>query len=346
MCTIRVIVLHAFIYIILVLYVDCNELKVLNWNIMGECYGGWAKARSKIVQHNIQGYDVVFLQEVQWVEEGTKERLAAGYEVVMESSQHNNRNTCILYNSDRLQHEDDYTDTVTKTLLRGWTEHYSKRLCVKVFSLRGKGDTSKFVAISLHAPKKTEDNHSFCDLVKAGIEKVVADHKLPVLVGGDFNSDIHRWEDDGFQSLNYDAGRSPIDFITMKFPRQNNHLTIGMVQKIKRDNITIPPDAEDIMVELKKSLKMKVKECKVKAVDKFYQHLCGYHMPLTVVVTYSDDVILNEGDDDETKSREELMEEIARLTEELRKMKSKMKEMEKQYQAEIANLKGKVKHES
>lgn len=56
--------------------------------------------------------------------------------------------------------------------------------------LKEKGDTSKFVAISCHAPSKDKAlNKAFCDLMKAFIEDVA--HNLPVLVGGDFIQILH-----------------------------------------------------------------------------------------------------------------------------------------------------------
>ena len=77
---------------------------------MGSTRRGWTDTKSKIVLPNIfRGCDIVFLQEVQWVERGTEEHLTAPAE--------------------KLQCEDD--DTVTETLksVEGWTTHseYSKR---------------------------------------------------------------------------------------------------------------------------------------------------------------------------------------------------------------------------
>ena len=314
---------------------------------MGSTKPGWAAARLLIVLCNILGHDIVFLQEVQWVERSLQKVLTfarAGYELVMTSNEHNNRNTCILYNPERLQCAKEDTEAVTATLksVSGWTDDYSKRVCLHVFSLRGKGDAPpKFAAISLHAPKGIQDNQSFCGPVKDAIERIVAHHNLPVLVGGDFNSDIYRWKVDGFQGLDYEAGRSPIDFITMKVPGSNNHLTIGKVQKMKCEEIKIN-NAEDIQVEFKDGSKTNIKDCKDKAADNLCRHVCGSHMPLTVPVLYRDNVISTEGDKDDIKTWEELVEENARLKEELKRFTLERKR--KQHQPETTKKKLKCEY--
>ena len=96
------------------LKVTTLELRVLSWNTMGSTHRGWTEARSKIVLLNMfRGYDIVFLQEVQWVEKGTEEHLTAPAE--------------------KLQSEDDDDiDTVTEMLnsaVESWTtlSEYSKR---------------------------------------------------------------------------------------------------------------------------------------------------------------------------------------------------------------------------
>ena len=82
---------------------------------------------------------MVFLQEVQWVEKGTKDRLAvlARCELVMTRSENGNRNLCILYNPDKLQCEDGDTKTVTEMLksIEGWTTHpgWGKGRHIKVY---------------------------------------------------------------------------------------------------------------------------------------------------------------------------------------------------------------------
>ena len=65
---------------------------------------------------------------------------------------------------------------------------------------------------------------------------------------------------------------------------------------------------------------MTVAECKAKSIDNFSKHLCGYHMPLTVVVKYSPNAIQSEGSEQESMSREELEAEIAKLKRKIREM--------------------------
>ena len=143
-----------------------DEIRALSWNIMGETHKGWAAARMEIVLANIRYqsydtvdtlYDIVFLQEVQWVGKAFQKSLTdAGYGVALTKSEGNQGNCYILYKSPKLQKEDAHTTKVTKTLesVDGWTAQYSKRLCVQVLTLKGKEDKSMFVAISLHAPYK------------------------------------------------------------------------------------------------------------------------------------------------------------------------------------------------
>ena len=274
--------------------------------------------------------------------------------MVLVRSASGNRNTCILYNAERLQCEDTETEKVTKTLTdeEGWTAAYSKRLCIQVFSLKGKGDSSAFVAISLHAPSTNKDDlYSFCDLMKTAIKRIVEVHKLPVLVGGDFNTDIRCWGKDGFEGLDYVVRRAPIDFITMKVPRINNHLKMGKVQKMEGENIVIPvaDDGKSFTVELKDSTKRTVEDLKDKAVDNFFLHLCGYHMPLTVKIVYSDVAIPTESahDEDEVeylkKQIDMLERKVKKLEKEKDELKKKMEEMKEQHQAELSKLKRKSK---
>ena len=337
-----------------------DEIRALSWNIMGDTHEGWATVRSVIVHPNIQGYDIVFLQEVQWVEDGTKKRLATpGYdpilkkskdksstplfEVALTRSNGDDRNICILYKPDRLQCEDASAVTQTLRSVAGWKDEYSERLCVQVFTLKGKGDTSKFVAISLHAPKYAE-NKPVCDLVKAFIEDVVTVHRLPVLVGGDFNSDIRHWNENhgDFLGLDYEGcNPKPIDFIVMKVPRI---MEMAKVQKMECHKITIT-NAEDIEVKLKDETIMTVAECKERSTANFSKHLCGSHMPLTVVVKYSPNAIQSEGSKQESMSWEKLKAENAKLKMQIQEMTVENKKVKERHQAEIASLKKQHKEE-
>ena len=255
----------------------------------------------------------------------------AGYGVALTKSEGNQGNCYILYKSSKLQKEVAHTTEVTKTLesVDGWTAQYSQRLCVQVFTLKGKKDTSMFVAISLHAPYKDKgDTQDFCDLVRDFIEEVVTDHRLPVLVGGDFNTDIFRWKDSGFKGLDYEAGRTPIDFITMKVPEEKYHLEMAEVRKMECDEIKIPEDTNSKEVRLKGGSKMTVAACKDRSTANFSKHLCGSHMPLTVVVKYSPNAIQSEGSEQESMSWEELEAENAKLKKENKKLRDKIRKME------------------
>ena len=257
-------------------------IRVLGWNIMGSHNRRWARVREQVVLANIQRYGIVFLQEVPWALTDIKKRFAtpARYDVVMPKEK-SSRSSCILYNPSTLEGVDDDTDTITETMksVQGRAHReYSKRLCVKVFTLKGKRRTTKFVAISLHAPRRNTKH--FCDVVKASIEKVVADHKLPVLVGGDFNTDIYGWKNEGFLGL-HEARHKRIDFIVMKVPRRNR-LRIAKVQM--RENVVIPRKTQKLEV-MREGERTSVKKFKKQYTYKFYQGLCDSHMPLKAEIS-------------------------------------------------------------
>ena len=257
-----------------------DEIRALSWNIMGKNRKGWAEARSLIVHPNIQGYDVVFLQEVPWVEKSTKKRLATpGFEVALTRSKSDDRNICILYKPDRLQCEDASAVTQTLRSVAGWKDEYSQRLCVQVFTLKGKRDTSKFVAISLHAPRT--DTETYCNTVKKAIGRVVATHNVPVIVGGDFNTDIYDWKYDHFLGV-HKTRHKRIDFIIMKVP-SDNHLEIGHVMPIEDIDISA---VQDLRLRRGNGNLTKVSEFKEDYTYEFYQCLCDSHMPLTVPIKW------------------------------------------------------------
>ena len=304
---------------------------------MGDTGTGWAEARRIIVRANIQGYDIVFLQEVPWVEDGPRMKRLATKELKV-ARKGSGIDTYILYNPGRLQEEDASAVTHAMRSVAGWKNEYSEQLCVQVFTLKGKGDTSKFVAISLHAPYKNKgDTRDFCNLVFDFIEKVVTVHSLPVLVGGDFNTDIYRWKDSGFKGLDYEAGRTPIDFITMKVPEEEYHLEMAKVQKMECDEITIT-DTEDIEVKLSPTTEMTVAACKDRSTANFSKHLCGDHMPLTVVVTYSPNAIQSEGSEQESMSREELEAKNAKLERKIQELTDENEKVKEQHQEEIRKM--------
>lgn len=258
-----------------------NITRILSWNIMGSTSRGWAHVRKQVVLANIQHYDIVLLQEVPWAVKGTKKCFAtpARYDVVMTKSTGGSRNSCILYNPRKLQCED--TTAVIKSLksVEGWAKHFN-RLCVQVFSQTATGGFSKFVAISLHAPRSNTEH--YCDVVKASIEKVVAVHKLPVLVGGDFNTDVYAWKNEGFLGL-HEARHKRIDFIVMKVPKRS-HLKIANVEMLV--DIDIPTEAQKLEVMRIKGEIISVEEFKKHYIKDFYRDLCGSHVPLTAEIEY------------------------------------------------------------
>ena len=245
---------------------------------MGSTNRGWARVRKQVVLANIRRCGIVFLQEVPWAVRGTKKHFAtpARYKVVMTKSRSGNRNSCILYNPRKLRGVDADTKTINKTIesVQGKAyPEYTKRLCVKVFALEGRR-TTKFVAISLHAPRKNTKH--FCNVVKASIKKVVAVHKLPVLVGGDFNSDMYGWKNEGFLGP-HEARHKRIDFIMMKVPKRNN-LKIAKVQV--HEDIAIPKDVQKLEV-MREGKRISVKAFSKCFTNTFYQWLCDNHMPMT-----------------------------------------------------------------
>ena len=247
----------------------------------GSTKEGMTAIRQQVVVPNIKGYDIVFLQEVPWVKAGTKVRLAdpAGYDLSINES--GKRHSCILYNPKKLQWEDHDTTTVTELMksVKGWGVDHSNQLCVQVFSLTAMGELSKFVAISLHAPRS--NTKAFCEVVKTSIATVVAVHKLPVLVGGDFNMDVYRWRDDGFLGL-HKSRYKRIDFIMMKVP-ERIHLKIVKVQIL---DIDIPEDVQTSKVMRSEGEMISVKDFKEHYTYDFYRDLCDSHMPLMAEIEY------------------------------------------------------------
>ena len=90
---------------------------------------------------------------------------------------------------------------------------------------------------------------------------------------------------------------------------------------------------------------MTVAECKAKSIDNFSKHLCGYHMPLTVVVKYSPNAIQSEGSEQESMSREELEAENAKLKRKIQEMTVENEKVKEQHQADIVSLKKQHKEE-
>ena len=301
-----------------------DEIRALSWNIMGDTGTGWAEARKKIVPDNIRGYDIVFLQEVQWAESYVKKYLAApaGYEFAITKSATEIRNVCILYNPEKLKCED--AKLVNKIMtVTGWTDIQFQRVCIQVFALHERGKTSKFVAIGVHANNDVYINEAFCRLLKITVEKiseVQGPCALPIILGGDFNSDIRYWKIDSvFLGLMYETDRNPIDFITLK-PTRDSHLEMAEVRVTQYSEIKILREAQELEVQIedreetgkkKKKIMLTVAELKREyGENTFFRYLCGGHRPLTVVVHFND----------ATVTRITLQEEVAELAGQVKKL--------------------------
>lgn len=263
---------------------------------MGPHVKGWPEARKAIMKENIgKDYDLVFLQEVPWNDDHLIQYLDLSTPVQYRVAGNiwKSRSCRILYKSTKLQECKTECDKVAATVretVENWEDNYSEGVCIHTFTLKGKGGLTKFVAISLHAPKDASSNKPFLDCVRRLIGKVVDGYKLPVLVGGDFNTDeIDDWEDNGFIGLNHKTERRRIDYITMKVPEYNNYLQLEMaeVEQMRFDHIVIPETAQGLKVKKKSKDKKTVKVQILKSKDqyKFFGLLCEHHMPLTVVLT-------------------------------------------------------------
>ena len=323
------------------------RLQVLSWNVKGSSLTGWTEARKEIVKHNIsKDYDLIFLQEVQWAEKGIRKWLIPSedeFKVATTLSEDKQTNNCILYRSEKLQllADDPQVKEVAECLqqIPDWKPEYSKRVCIGVFTVTEKGDTSKFVAISLHAhhgDKGKDNNEKFCKGAKAFAEKVVDDLGLPVLIGGDFNADIRgrAWKEAGFVGLDYKSAYAGTrkDFLTMKCLDQT-HLTMEGVHEMTDQEIEIPRSAQVMKVKLKSKDTKTVKDLQDESSSNFFIHLCDYHKPLTTVVTYHDIPLQAEGDKSERerqleKENADLKAENTKLRDEIRKKDQEKKELE------------------
>ena len=113
------------------------------------------------------------------------------------------------------------------------------------------------MAISLHAHHGDigkDNNEKFCKGAKAFTEKAMDDLGLPVLIGGDFNADIHslEWPEAGFVGLDYSytsayAGTRK-DFLTMKCLNQT-HLTMEGVHEMTDKEVKFSPSAQAMEVK-------------------------------------------------------------------------------------------------
>ena len=262
-----------------------------------------------------------------------------GFKVAMTRGSSGQDNCCIFYRSEKLEECKPEDDPVAEALLldvaramkeamseeqmnmteeqkkdfakeqqemlNDWDKKFSQRVCIRVFKLKEKGSTPKFVAISMHAPKKNnKDRKAFLDDMRTLIQLVVGEYGLPVLVGGDFNTDEHiqDWERDRFTGLHYESERKRIDFITMKVPVDSSYLKLEEVKQFKFSDIAIPSTAEGIDVK-DGGRKIKVKAFRSESEHRFFGSLCDHHMPLTVAVTYCSDIGQPQKPKDEKKRR-------------------------------------------
>lgn len=299
---------------------DPNELKVISWNFMGSMAKGWSAARQEIVKENIRkDYDMMFLQEVPWTEKHLIQYLEIPVQYTVAGSICKSSRCYILYKSEKLQECQTESDGVAATVAKTveghkWIANYSNEVCIHMFTLKGRGDQAKFVAISLHAPKGSKDvTKAFLGHVRTLIGRVVDDHGLPVLVGGDFNTDdrdiIDDWKKDRFIGLNYDSERRRIDYITMKVPEHSNYLEMAKVKQMKFSDIVIPQLQGFEVKEDGKTIE--VQDFRRQYEYRFFGSLCDHHMPLTVGILVKKEVARADG-----KSELQEMEEQHRKNQE------------------------------
>ena len=271
-------------------------IKIFTWNAMGNTRKGWTDVRKLFIKGNINGYDIVFLQEVQWVNEehfiSENYMLAKMTKSVNERGKQTNRNICILFDPRRLNCEESLRTDVTHVIMTvmGWSDKDSHRVCIQVFTQQGSGET--FVAIGVHAPIDRQDCHTFCDLLKIAVEKINEVLALPVLLAGDFNCDIRVWRSPTFLVPEYIIDRSPIDFIALKIT-SDSHLAIENMTMTQYSEMIIPDDARQLHVKAQDKQRKSTSTVD-QLIQKysqdlypFYAKLCDGHRPLSAEVKYS-----------------------------------------------------------
>ena len=273
-------------------------IKIFTWNVMGSTREGWTNVRKLFIKGNINGYDIVFLQEVQWVNEehfiSENYTLAKMTKSVNERGEETKRNICILIDPQKLKCEESLRTDVTRVIMTvmGWSDKYFHRVCIQVFTQQGRGETSRFVAIGVHAPIDRQDCHTFGELLKIAVEKINEVLALPVLLAGDFNCDITAWGSSTFLVPQYPAGRSPIDFIALKIT-SDSHLAIENMTMTQYSEVLIPDAARQLKVKVqnKQSLPMPTVDQLIQKYSQnlytFYVQLCDGHRPLSAEVTNS-----------------------------------------------------------
>ena len=273
-------------------------IKIFTWNVMGSTREGWADVRKLFIKGNINGYDIVFLQEVQWVNEEHfitgNYQLAKMTESINKRGERTKRNICILIDPQKLKCEESLRTDVTRVIMTvmGWSDKYFHRVGIQVFTQQGRGETSRFVAIGVHAPIDRQDCHTFGELLKIAVEKINEVLALPVLLAGDFNCDITAWGSSTFLVPQYPAGRSPIDFIALKIT-SDSHLAIENMTMTQYSEVLIPDAARQLKVKVqnKQSLPMPTVDQLIQKYSQnlytFYVQLCDGHRPLSAEVKNS-----------------------------------------------------------
>ena len=262
---------------------------------MGDTHRGWTDVRKLFIKGNINGYDIVFLQEVQWVNEEHfitgNYQLAKMTESIDESGERTNRNICILFDPQKLKCEESLRTDVTHVIMTvmGWSDKYFHRVCIQVFTQQGREETSKFVAIGVHAPR--QDNYTFLELLKIAVEKINEVLALPVLLAGDFNHYIMDWQSPTFLVTKCETDRYDIDFIVLKIT-SDSHLAFEDMTMTQYSEIIIPDDARQLEVKVQDSSRMLTVDELIQAqgLKEFYKMLCGGHRPLSTEVTNSNEM--------------------------------------------------------
>ena len=280
------------------------------------------------------------------MERGTEYRLAApaGYELVMTRSKDSGSNVCILYNPRKLKPEGNAHVIETARNVTDWTDEDFQRVCIQVFTLQGKGEASRFAAIGVHAPRDIHGrNERFCRLLKIVIETISEVHRpvVPILLAGDFNSDIRHWNSYRFLVPEYEPDRNPIDFIALKITKVN-HLEIAEVTEKPYSDIKIPQEAQDLLVKqdgAMKTVRQLIEECGEDRYS-FFNCLCGGHRPLSAVVTYSEAIIPASGTitQEDIATLDARVEELERENDILKVEKSELQRKVDDLQRVIDNL--------
>ena len=305
-------------------------IKIFTWNVMGNTRQGWTDVRKHFIKGNINGYDIVFLQEVQWVKEehfiSENYKLAKMTKSISERGEKTNRNICILFDPLRLNCEES-TDVTREMSAVGWSDEDFHRVCIQVFALEEerRGEMSKFVAIGVHAPRGPHVSYTFWKMLKRTVEKINEVLALPVLLAGDFNCDIRVWQSHTFLVPEYEHDRSPIDFIALQITC-DSHLAIENMKITQYSEIRIPDAARQLEVQDKGQMSTvdQLIQKYSQNLYPFYVQLCDGHRPLSAEVNVrSPEEVARYA-----RRKEELEDENKDLKDCLARYKKRVKELE------------------